>query len=365
MNENEKHQSAAETDIDPKRLEGFIGKVLNDFGATGSSALVLIGDRLGLYKALAEYGPMNSEELAKKTDTVERYVREWLINQAAGGYIDYDPLVLKYSISPEHAIALTDETSPYFVLGGFQIFTSLVKAHNRITELFITGEGMKWGEHDEGLFTGTERFFKPGYIANLVNSWIPALNGVKEKLERGAKVADIGCGHGASTIIMAKAFPDSKFFGFDNHKPSIERARKAAVKEGLSDRVRFEVAGATDYPGSDYDFIAYFDCFHDLCDPSGSAKHTFDALASDGNVMIVEPMAGEKTEDNFNVLGRLFSAASVLCCTPNAMSCNGPHVLGTIASEETFGNVVKSGGFTIFRIATETPFNRVFEARKM
>lgn len=364
MNQNGKHEETDIAEIDPKKLEGFIGKVLGDFASAGSSALVLIGDQLGLYKALSEYGPMNSEELALKTNTVERYVREWLINQAAGGYIDYDPMIMKYSISPEHAIALTDEDNPFFIVGGFQLFTSLIKAHKRIEQLFRTGEGMKWGEHDEGLFTGCERFFKPGYIGNLVNGWIPALDGVKEKLERGAKVADIGCGHGASTIIMAKAFPNSKFYGFDNHAPSIERATKLAKQEGLSDRVKFEVASADDYPGSDYDFITYFDCFHDLCNPSGSAKHTFKALKKDGNVMIVEPMAGEKVEENFNVVGRIFSAASVLCCTPNGMTCGHNNPLGTIASDSRMEETVTSGGFTKFRRATETPFNRVFEVRK-
>lgn len=351
-------------EIDSTKIENFIGKVLGDFGATGSSALVLIGDKLGLYKALAEYGPMNSQELAEKTDTVERYIREWLINQGAGGFIDYDPLTMKYSLCPEHAVALTDEDSPYFVMGGFQIFTSLVKAHNRITELFKTGKGMQWGEHDEGLFIGTERFFKPGYIGNLVNNWIPALNGVKEKLEAGAKVADVGCGHGASTILMAKAFPNSIFFGFDNHQPSIEKARKAAADEKLDGRVSFELAGATNFPGRNYNFIAYFDCFHDLCDPEGSARRSFETLEDDGTVMIVEPMAGDKVEDNFNLVGRAFSAASVLCCTPNAMSCNGPHALGTIATDQKLKEVITSGGFRKFRRATETPFNRIFEVKK-
>jgi SAM-dependent methyltransferase len=364
MQESKKEIESDVIEIDTGKIEGFIGKVLNDFGATGSTPLVLIGDKLGLYKALSDYGPMNSFELAEKTKTVERYVREWLINQAAGGYIEYDPLVMKYNIPPEHAIALTDENSPYFVMGGFQIFTALVKAHNRITELFTTGGGMEWGEHDENLFIGTERFFKPGYIGNLVNSWIPSMNGVREKLERGAKVADIGCGHGASTIIMAKAFPNSKFFGFDKHKPSIDRAREIAEADGLSDRISFEVAGATDFPGSDYDFIAYFDCFHDLCDPEGSSVRSYKTLAKDGTVMIVEPMAGENVEDNFNPVGRVFSAASVMCCTPNAMSCNGKHVLGTVASDKNLKEVVTSSGFTKFRRATETPFNRIFEIRK-
>lgn len=364
MEEIKNIREAKVIETDQVKTENFIGKVLNEFGAIGSSALVLIGDKLGLYKALAEYGPMNSSELAEKTGTVERYVREWLINQGAGGYLEYDPLLLKYSIPPEHALALTDENSPFFVMGGFQIMTALVKAHNRITELFTSGKGMEWGEHDENLFTGTERFFKPGYIGNLVNNWIPSLNGVKEKLEKGIKVADVGCGHGASTIIMAKAFPNSVFYGFDKHKPSIETAKKHAEAEGLSERITFEVAGATDFPDNGYGLIAYFDCFHDLCNPEGSAKRSFDVLEDNGTVLIVEPMAGEKTEENFNPVGRIFSAASVLCCTPNAMSCNGHHALGTVASEKILSETVKAGGFTKFRRATETPFNRVFEAKK-
>jgi SAM-dependent methyltransferase len=321
-----------------------------------------MGDRLGLYKAMSG-SPVTSEELAKKTGTTERYVREWLINQAASGYIEYNIATKKYSLPFEHSIALTDESSPFFVGGGFQVINSMSKADERIMHEFKTGGGMLWGEHHHGLFEGTERFFRPGYIGNLVANWLPALDGVINKLNKGAKVADIGCGHGASTIIMAKSFPNSKFVGFDNHEPSIKRANELVKEEGLTN-ITFEVAGSDNFPGKDYDLICFFDCFHDLGKPGAAAKQSASALKADGTVMIVEPMAGRTVEENFNPVGRVYSGASVLCCTPNAVASGSVHTaLGTVASDDTLGEVVKNAGFKKFTRVTETPFNRIFEAK--
>jgi SAM-dependent methyltransferase len=354
--------TATQQAFNQSKVEAFLGKAVNDFGAAVSAALVVIGDKLGLYKAMAGSAPLTSVELAQRTGTNERYVRDWLVNQAAGGYVDYDPETQRYSLPPEHAMALADDRSPFFVCGGFQVITAMMKSSGRIAEAFQTGKGMFWGEHDDDLFEGTERFFRPGYAAHLISSWIPALEGVKAKLEAGAKVADIGCGHGASTLIMAQAFPNSRFFGFDNHAPSIIHARKAAFTAGVADRVTFDIAGATNFPGSGYDLVAFFDCLHDLGEPTGSLKRALETLAPNGTTLIVEPMASEKVEGNFNPVGRVFSGASVLCCTPNAIA-SGQTALGTIATEEQLRMVVTSAGFTRFRRATETPFNRVFEAR--
>ncbi len=352
--------------IDQARIEAFMGRVVGDFGSVMSAALVVIGDKLGLYKAMAGAGPLTPAELARRTTTSERYVRDWLVNQAASGYVDYDPTTGQYTLPDEHALALADEDSPAFVAGGFQNLTAIIKAEPRIAEAFRTGGGLPWGEHDPGVFVGTERFFRPGYAANLVAHWIPALDGVEAKLAAGATVADVGCGHGASTIILARAYPRSRFFGFDNHAPSIARARQAAAEGGVAERVVFEVADATDYPGGDYDLIAFFDCFHDLGDPVGAARHAHAALAPDGALLLVEPMAGERVEDNLNPVGRIFSAASVLICTPNALAsgASADTALGTIATEERLRAALAVGGFRRFRRATATPFNRVFEVRK-
>ncbi|GAC1324662.1 MAG: class I SAM-dependent methyltransferase [Chloroflexota bacterium] len=350
--------------IDESRLLEFVGKVIGDVGALMSSGLVVIGDRLGLYRAMNEAGPITPAELAQRTDTSERYVREWLLNQAASGYIEYDPASGRYVLPDEHAVALTDEASPFFLSGCFQAGLALVKAEEKIAVGFTSGVGVLWGEQDSELFEGAERVWKPGYQANLVQSWIPALEGVDAKLRTGARVADIGCGHGASTIIMAQGYPASHFVGYDNHAPSIEHARRAAYEVGVADRVRFEVADATSYPRQEYDLIAFFDAFHDLGDPVGAARHAREALAPDGALMLVEPMAGERVEENFNPIGRVFSGFSVLCCTPNAMAaCGCDQALGTIATEQTIRDIVASAGFTSFRRAAETPFNRVFEAR--
>jgi 2-polyprenyl-3-methyl-5-hydroxy-6-metoxy-1,4-benzoquinol methylase len=315
-----------------------------------------------LYQALAASNGLTPAELAEKTGTTERYVREWLINQAAGEYVHYDPASGKYSLLPEQSVALTDETSPFYVGGGFHVIKAMMNAQPRIAEAFKNGGGMLWGEHDPDLFIGTEKFFRPGYTAHLVASWIPSLTGVEEKLKVGAKVADVGCGHGASTIIMANAYPISTFYGFDNHEASIATAKSKAEKENLGDRVNFSVMGANDYPDNQYDLIAFFDCLHDMGDPEGAMKHACETLAPDGSCLIVEPMAGNTVEENFNIIGRTFSAASTLCCTANSLALGGP-ALGAVASEDALRKVVLAGGFTQFRRATETPFNRVFEAR--
>jgi 2-polyprenyl-3-methyl-5-hydroxy-6-metoxy-1,4-benzoquinol methylase len=348
--------------INEDKLNEFLGKVVGDFGAALSSSLVYIGQKLGLYKAMAGDGPVTPAELAQKTSTNERYIREWLINQAAGGYVDYDTASGRYSLSPEQTAALTDEASPFFVGGGFYVVKAMTAAVSRIENAFKNGGGVLWGDHDPDLFVGTERFFRPGYAAHLVASWIPALTGVEEKLKAGGKVADIGCGHGSSTIIMAQAYPTSKFWGFDNHGKSIETARQRAKDVGVSDRVTFEVANANDIPDQQYDMIAFFDCLHDMGDPVSACKRAFATLADDGSVLIVEPMAGNTVEENFNIIGRTFAGASTLCCTANSMALGGP-ALGAVASESAIRDTVLAGGFTQFRRASETPFNRIFEAR--
>lgn len=349
--------------IDQQKLDELLGKAINDFGATFHSALVVIGDKLGLYKTLAESGELTSDQLADKTDTNRRYVREWLASQVAGGYITYHPESDKYSLSDEQAFILADETSPAFVPGAFQVAVAAARIEPKLQNAFRTGEGIGWHEHDKGLFQGTERFFRPNYANNLVSSWIPSLEGVVMKLKRGALVADVGCGHGASTLLMAKSYPESKFVGFDYHKPSIREAKNKAKKEGLSDRVSFEVATAKDYPGNDYDLVTVFDCLHDMGDPAGAATHILNSLKKNGAWMIVEPFANDRLEDNLNPIGRAFYSVSTLVCTPCSMSQEVGTALGAQAGEARLRDVVMKGGFTRFRKATQTPFNLVFEAR--
>ena len=349
--------------VDPDKLNAFLGKFVADFGATFNAGMVVIGERLGLYKALAAK-PLTSAELAAKTRTDERYVREWLSSQAAGGYVNYNPLTRAFSLSTEQAFALAEEGGPAYLPGAFELALGALKAVPRITEAFRTGDGVGWHEHDTSLFHGTERFFKPGYVANLVNAWIPALEGVEAKLKKGAKVADVGCGHGASTIIMAQAYPQSSFTGFDYHAPSVEYARKAAKAAGLpADRVRFEVASAKSFPGKGYDFVAVFDCLHDMGDPVGASRHVRESLANDGTWMIVEPYANDALEENLNPVGRIFYSASTLICTPASRAQEGAACLGAQAGECNLKDVVTRGGFSKFRRATETPFNMIFEAR--
>jgi SAM-dependent methyltransferase len=349
--------------VDEARLNAFMGRMVGDMGAAMSAALVLVGDRLGLYKAMEAGGPMTSEQLAERTGTAERYVREWLAGQAAAGYAEYDPTTKRYELPPEQAMVFAQEGSPVFVPGLFEVISAMFRDEPKITEAFRTGKGVGWHEHDAALFHGTERFFRPGYAANLVEHWLPALEGVRERLEAGATVADVGCGHGASTVVMAEAFPRSRFVGFDYHAPSIDRARRNAAEAGLGDRVRFEVASAKSFPGKDYDLIAFFDCLHDMGDPVGAAAHVREALKPDGTWMIVEPFAHDRTEDNLNPVGRIFYAASTMICTPASLSQEVALGLGAQAGEARLREVVTSGGFSRFRRATETPFNLVLEAR--
>jgi len=354
---------STEQTTDEAKLNEFMGRFVGDLGAALSAALVVIGDRLGLYRAMADSQPVNAEELARRTDTDARYVREWLCNQAAGGYVTYDAPSGSFSLSPEQSLALAQEGSPAFVPGAFQLATSLVKDEEKITRAFQTGAGVGWHEHHHDLFSGTERFFRPGYAANLITSWIPALDGVQTKLKAGALTADVGCGHGASTILMAQAFPNSEFVGFDYHEASIEHARNTASQAGLDGRVSFEVTPAKEYPGDGYDFVTMFDCLHDMGDPVGAAKHVRQTLDPNGTWMIVEPYAGDQLEDNLNPVGRVFYGASTLVCTPASRDQEVGLALGAQAGEARLREVVTEGGFTRFRRATETPFNLVLETR--
>jgi len=349
--------------FDEAKLHAFVGKMIGDVGATLSGALVLIGDRLGLYRALAQTGPMTSAELAEATGTDERYVREWLANQAASEYLSYDSATRRFTLPPEHQPVLADESSPVLLCGLYQIAQTMFADEPAIAEAFKTGKGVGWHEHDERLFGATERFFRPGYNANIVASWIPALDGVEAKLRAGAKVADIGCGLGTSTILMAKEYPKSSFAGFDYHRGSISAARRAAEREGVTDRVTFEVAASKAFPGSGYDFITCFDCIHDMGDPVGAAAHIREALAPDGTLMMVEPFANDTLEGNLNPVGRVFFAASTMLCTPASRSQEVGLGLGAQAGEARLRAVFEEAGFTRFRRATETPFNLVFEAR--
>jgi SAM-dependent methyltransferase len=350
-------------EINQDKLNEFMGRAVVDFGATLHAGLVIIGEKLGLYKALDEGGPQTPAELARRTNTTERYVREWLNAQAAGGYVMYDADRGSYSLSPEQAFALANEDSPAYLPGAFLLAASTLKSEAKITEAFRTGAGFGWHEHDKGLFEGTEKFFRPNYIGNLVSSWIPALEGVAARLELGAKVADIGCGHGASTILMAQAYPKSQFTGFDYHGPSIEAARAAARRAGVTDRVTFQQTSAKEYPGSGYDLVAFFDCLHDMGDPVGAATHVLRSLAKDGTWMIVEPFANDRVEQNLNPVGRAYYSASTMICTPASRSQEVGLCLGAQAGEARIRDVVTRGGFTRFRRATETPFNLVFEAK--
>ncbi len=349
--------------IDGAKLEAFVFRAVDEIGATLNAALVVMGDKLGLYRAMAGAGPLTPIELAKRTGTAERYVREWLNNQAAGDYVEYDPATGRYTLPPEQAAALTDEDSPAYIPGFFQIAVGSVIDSPRITEAVKTGEGVGWHDHVHDVHEGCERFFRPGYNAYLLSSWLPALDGVVEKLEAGALVADVGCGHGASTILMAKAFPSSHFVGSDYHEASIETARKRAEEAGVSDRVSFEVTPAAGYSGQGYDLITMFDCLHDMGDPAGAARHVHETLAPDGTWMIVEPAAGDRVEDNLNPVGRTYYGFSTLLCTPASLSQEVGLALGAQAGEARIRDVVMAGGLTRFRRARETPFNLVFEAR--
>ena len=348
--------------LDMDKLNAFIGQFLADLGAAVHTGMVVIGEKLGLYKALAG-GPMSSAELAARTQTDERYLREWLASQAAGGYITYDEKTNRFSLSEEQAFTLANEDSPAYLPGAFELALGSLAAVPRIADSFRTGAGMGWHEHVDQVFHGCEKFFRPGYAANLVSSWIPALTDVQKKLESGARVADVGCGKGASTLLMAKAFPKSQFFGFDYHDKSIEAAGESAKREGIADRVSFNVSKAKEFPGKDYDFVAMFDCLHDMGDPVGAAAHVRQALAKDGTWMIVEPFANDELKDNLNPVGRVYYSFSTLLCTPCSRSQEVGLCLGAQAGETRIREVVTSAGFSRFRRATETPFNIVYEAR--
>jgi SAM-dependent methyltransferase len=348
--------------VNMEKLNAFIGQFVGDLGAAVHAGMVVIGEKLGLYKALAE-GPMTAAQLAAKTRTDERYLREWLASQAAGGYITFNAKTNEFHLTPEQAFTLAADDSPAYLPGAFELALGSLAAVPRIAEAFRSGAGMGWHEHEDGVFHGCEKFFRPGYAANLVSAWIPALQDVKSKLEKGAKVADVGCGKGASTLLMAKAFPNSRFFGFDYHTKSIEGARASAQRENVADRVTFDVAKAKEFPGKDYDFVAVFDCLHDMGDPVGAARHVRQSLAKDGTWMIVEPFANDDLKDNLNPVGRVYYSFSTLLCTPCSRSQEVGLCLGAQAGEARIREVVRSAGFTRFRRAAETPFNIVYEAR--
>jgi SAM-dependent methyltransferase len=349
--------------IDETALNAFIERAVGELSASVSAPLILVGDRLGLYKAMAGAGPLTPDQLAASTGTTERYVREWLCNQAASGYVTYDPTAGTFTLTDEAAFCLADEDSPVFLPGAYQLVSAMMHDEPKISAAFRTGEGVGWHEHYEELYPGTERFFRPGYNANLVSAWLPALDGVVEKLAAGAQVADVGCGHGASTIILAQSFPNSRFAGFDYHAASIETARKRATEAGVADRVIFEVASAAGYPGSGYDLVGFFDSLHDMGDPVGAAAHVLESLRPDGTFLLVEPYAGDRIEDNLNPVGRIFYAGSTMLCTPASRSQAGQAALGAQAGEARLRDVALAAGFTRFRRATETPFNLIFEAR--
>ncbi len=348
---------------DEAKLGAFVGRMLDDMGATMNASLVLIGDKLGLYKALAHSGPVSVAELARRTGTVERMLREWLAAQAASGYVTYDATTDRYSLAPEQAMVFADEESPVFLAGFFDVAAAAFRAEDKISTAFRSGKGVGWHEHHRCLFCGSERFFRTGYRHHLVAEWLPALDGVVAKLEQGGSVADVGCGHGASTILMAQAFPAARFTGFDYHAPSIEAARQAAEQAGVADRINFEVAAAKNYSGAGYDLVAFFDCLHDMGDPVGAARHVLSTLAPDGTMMVVEPMAADRLADNLNPVGRIYYAASTMICTPASMSQEVGLALGAQAGAARLKAVLMEAGFSRVRKATETPFNMVLEAR--
>jgi SAM-dependent methyltransferase len=347
--------------MDEAKLMEFVGQAVGDVGAMLGGAMVVIGDKLGLYRAMKGAGPLTSEELATRTGTAERYVREWLSAQAARGYVTYDGAG-RFTLPDEHAIPLTDETSPACVIGAFEIALGSVMATDTITERFKTGDGFAWGAHDQHVLGGCERFFKPGYLNNLASAWIPALAGVDAKLSSGGRVADVGCGHGASTLLLAQSYPKATVVGFDAHEGSIDAARKRAADAGLADRVQFEVASATTFSGS-YDLVCFFDCLHDMGDPAGACAHVREQLAPDGTLMLIEPFAGDDLNDNLNPVGAAYYAFSTLLCTPSSLSQEVGTALGAQAGEGRLRDIVTGAGFGTFRRVAETPFNIVLEAK--
>jgi SAM-dependent methyltransferase len=348
--------------MDEAKLHEFMGKLVNDMGGAAMLASVIVGEELGLYRAMIDGKPTTPEDLAKKAGCNVRLVREWLSAQAASGYVELNDG--KFRLPPEQAMALADENSPVYVAGGASVLASMFLDKDKIVQAMKGNGALSWGDHHPCMFSGTERFFRPGYRANLVSSWLPALEGVVAKLEKGAKVADVGCGHGASTVIMAQAYPKSRFVGFDLHEPSVKTARQRAADAGVTDRVRFAQATAKNYPDQDYDLVCFFDCLHDMGDPVGAARHAYQALKADGTVLLVEPFANDKLEQNLNPVGRMFYAASTFVCTPNSLSQEVGLGLGAQAGEARLRSVFREGGFEKFRRAAETPFNLILEARK-
>jgi 2-polyprenyl-3-methyl-5-hydroxy-6-metoxy-1,4-benzoquinol methylase len=349
--------------IDEAKLEQFMGQAVTDMGAAMNGVLVMIGGQLGLWEAMRDAGPLTPAELSERSGVSERYCREWLSAQAASGYVECDPDANTFTLPPEQAMAFADPDSPVYVLGGYHVISSAFKDRELIAERFRSGEGFGWHEHDPELFLGTEQFFRPGYRAHLVAEWIPALDGVEEKLRAGAKVADIGCGHGISTVLMAKAYPQSTMHGFDYHEASIERAAEIAEAEGAAENAEFAVASAKDFPGEGYDLVCFFDCLHDMGDPVGAMKHVRETINEDGTVMLVEPFANDALADNLNPVGRIYYAASTLICTPSSLDQEVGLALGAQAGERRLAEVARDAGFSRFNRATETPFNLVLEAK--
>jgi SAM-dependent methyltransferase len=350
--------------LDQTKLDATVGRLFADLSAGYGGVMVSLGDKLGLYRAMAGAGPLSSNEVARRSGCGERYVREWLNAQVAGGYVDYHPASATYELTAEQAAILAEDTSPVFLPHAWQVVASMWADEPKALAAFKTGKGIGWGEHDERLYCGVAAFFRNSYSGSLVKEWLPALTGVTEKLTRGARVADVGCGHGHSTVLMAKAYPASRFWGFDVHEESIAAAREVARQAGVGDRVRFEVAGADDYPRNAYDLICFFDCLHDMGRPVDAARHAASALAEDGTLMLVEPFAGDRVEDNINPVGRLYYAASTTLCCAHAISENGTHVLGAQAGPRQLEEVLKSAGLGSVRRAAETPFNLIIEARR-
>ncbi len=355
-------KSNSNNTIDKSKLEEFMMKAVGDMASSFGAMMIILGDRLGLYKTMAKTGPITSEELSNQTNTAERYIREWLASQAAAGYITYNSTNHKYFLPQENAMVLAIEDSPTFIMGAYQMVRSIFKDEDKFVDIFKSGKGLRWGEHHHDLFEGTAKFFKPNYMGNLIPSWIPSLEGVDEKLKRGAKVADIGCGYGISTIIMAKEYPNSKFYGFDNHEYSIKAAKQLAQKDGLDDRIEFAVISANESIGNNYDLIAFFDCLHDMADPIGALKFARHSMKKDGTCMIIEPMANDNVEDNLNLVGKIYYSASSVICIPNSLADNGI-ALGAQAGENKIKEIAENAGFTKFRRAAQTPFNIVYEAK--
>jgi SAM-dependent methyltransferase len=346
-----------------EKLHNYLNKMVGDLGAAASGSLVVVGDRLGLYKSIAKNAPVTAADVAKDTGTNERYVREWLSTQAASGYVEYDAGSNTFSMNDEQKMVFADENSPFLMTGGFYAIASMYTDEPMLTAAFTSGEGIGWGDHHGCLFCGAAKFFRPSYKANLVSNWIPSLeDGVADKLARGAKVADVGCGHGISTILMAEAFPNSTFVGYDFHESSVEAATEHAASAGVNN-ITFEVATSKNFPGEDYDLVTFFDCLHDMGDPVGAAAHVKQSLAKDGTWMIVEPAAGDNLSDNINPVGRVYYAFSTAICTPSSLSQEVGAALGAQAGESKLREVVTAGGFSSFRRANETPFNLVLEAR--